>query len=85
MVKNELIAFVMATSQTMKAWRTASLVIGFGGFFYGVVVRLEDIWKTRFSPAFCFYGKQSIIEDSGNHFHVLSSSKIVCNLCKGKT
>jgi len=48
------IAFVVAASQAMKVWGTTSLAVGFGSFFYGVVVQLEDIGRAGFRLLFLF-------------------------------
>jgi len=44
----------VAESQTMKTWWTASLAVSFGGFFYGVIVRLEDFGRAGFRLLFLF-------------------------------
>jgi hypothetical protein len=57
---------VVAASQTMKAWRTASLelnlgraaslAVGFGGFFYGLSFDLKIFGRAGFRLLFCFLG-----------------------------
>jgi hypothetical protein len=47
---------VVAESQTMKAWRTASLAVGFGGFFYGLSFDLKIFERAGFRLLFCFLG-----------------------------
>ncbi|MEA5429704.1 hypothetical protein [Arcicella lustrica] len=39
----------------MKTWWTASLAVGFGGFFYGVVVQFEDIGRAGKNLLFLFF------------------------------